>query len=312
MARAEDRELFHAADDLALFLHDLAAAEQLLTLGVAGDRVAAFRDSSYLRLGMLKVGQGRWRAASADLARTAGPGGRLARAFYASLPFVKAAPQELERIQSDLEHWNPIAEPPPAGSALEASLAPHLRQWLLGLVALRAGSPSRALERALAIERMTSPPGGVAVVRSMVRTLRAGAAGQQNRAAEALRLLEPVRGEVPASLLRVSFYGEEPARYLRAELLQQLGRDREALDWLRYGFADTPAELAYLAPVHFRQGEIYERLGERAKAAEHYELMLRLWEHCDPELQPVVGDARTRLARMLAEPRPPDAAPARP
>jgi tetratricopeptide (TPR) repeat protein len=308
MAKSEDRELFHAADDLALFLHDLSAAEQLLLLGTAPERGAAFRDSSFLRLGMLKVGQGRWREASADLARAAGPGGRLARAFYASLPFVKAEPQELERIRSDLEHWNPVADPPPTGSALEASLAPHLRQWLLGLLALRSGSASGALDRASTIERMPPPPGGVSAVRSMARTLRAGAAAHEDRAAEAQQLLEPVRGDVSASLLRVPFYAEEPARYLRAEVLQRLGRDREALDWLRYGFADVPAELAYLAPVHLRQGEIHERLGDRERAAEHYGLFLRLWEHCDPELQPLVSDARSRLARLVAEPRAGDTA----
>ncbi len=308
MARTDDRELFHAADDLALFLHDVAGAEQLLNLATAAGRGAAFRDSSYLRLGLLKVGQGRWREASADLARTPGPGGRLARAFFASLPFVKAQPGELERIRTELERWNPVADPPPAGSALEAALALHLRQWLLGLVALRAGSASGAVDRATTIERMTAPAETADVLRAMVATLRAGAAALRNRGPEALRLLEPVRGDVPASLLRVPFYAEESGRYLRAELLQQLGRDREALEWLRHGFADTPTELAYLAPIHLRQAEIYERLGEPRQAAEHYQLMLRLWEHCDPELRPLVTDAKARLARLAAEPAPGDTA----
>jgi tetratricopeptide (TPR) repeat protein len=303
MARADDRELFHAADDLALFLHDFDGAEQLLNLAAASARTAAFRDSSYLRLGLLHVGQGRWSEASLDLGRAGAPAGFLARAFYASLPFVQAAPAELERIRNELEHWNPIAEPPPTASALESALAPHLRQWLLGLVALRMGSASGATDRAAIIERMTGPPGGAAAVRAMAATLRAGAAAQRNRPAEALRLLEAARGQVPASLLRVPFYAEEPARYLRAELLQQLGRDREALDWLRYGFADTPAEPAYLAPAHLRRGEIYERLGERGKAAEEYARFLHLWEHCEPELQPLLQEARVRVARLAAEPQ---------
>jgi tetratricopeptide (TPR) repeat protein len=108
---------------------------------------------------------------------------------------------------------------------------------------------------------------------------------------------------VPASLLRVPFYAEEPARYLRAELLQQLGRDQQALEWLRYGFADTPAELAYLAPAHLRRAEIYERLGERSKAAEEYGRFLHLWEHCEPEMQPLLQDARARVAGLTAEPQ---------
>jgi tetratricopeptide (TPR) repeat protein len=303
MAKADDRELFHAADDLALFLQDLPSGEQLLELGAANARGVAFRDSSYLRLALLHVGQGRWAAARADLAHVEGPGGHLVRAYYASLPFVINPPGELDEIRSALEGWNPIAEPPPTSSKLEASLAPHLRQWLLGLLALKAGSASQTRGRATAIERTPAPAGGGAVVRSMAATLRSGAAALDGRPAEALEGLRSVRGEVPAPLLRIPFYAEEPARYLRAELLQRLGRDREALDWLRYGFADTPTELAYVGPLHWRQGELHERLGNSEKAGEHYQRFLQLWEHCDPSLRPLVAEAKSRLARLAEEPR---------
>lgn len=310
-AKTQDKELFHAADDVALFLQNLPAAEQLLRLGAAGEQGVAFRDSSYRRLALLHVAQGRWSEAQADLARTAGPGARVGLALYATLPFVGASPAELKEIRGGIERWNPEAEPPWAGSALELALAPHLRHWLLAMLDLGLGADGAALLRAGAIERMPAPPGAAGVVRSLTRTLRASVAAHRNRVAEALRLLEPVRGEVPAPLLRAPFYAEEPARYLRAELLQRLGRDREALDWLRYGFADTPTELAYLAPSQLRQGEIHERLGERDKAVEHYQRFLGLWEHSDPALQPLVTETRSRLARLVAEPRADSAAPRR-
>lgn len=312
LARRNDTELFHAAEDVALFLHELPAAETLLQLGTSPERAVAFRDSSYRRLALVYLAQGRWTEADAALARTSQPGARLRRALYASLPFAGATRTELEAIRVELERWDPAAEPPAAGSALEAALAPHLRQWLLGLVDLRLGAAARAVARAAELERLAVPAAATAVVRSMRQMLRAGAAAQQARLVEALKLLEPVRGAVPASLLRVPYYAEEPARYLRADLLQRLGRDSEALEWLRYGFADTPAELAYLAPLQLQQGEIHERRGEREKAAEHYEHFLRLWQHCDPALQPLVRDARSRLARLVAEPRPRDTAGGRP
>ena len=303
MAKTEDRELFHAADDLSLFLHDLPAGEQLLGLGAASARGIAFRDSSYLRLALLHVGQGRWAAAGADLAHVQDPVGNLARAYYASLPFVINPPSELDSIRLALERWNPIAEPPPTSSHLEAALAPHLRQWLLGLVALKVGSAAQTRDRATAIERIPAPTGGEAVVRSMVATLRAGADAIGDRPAQALQALAGVRGEIPAALLRSPFYAEEPGRYLRAELLQRLGRDREALDWLHYGFADTPTELAYLGPLQLRQAELYERLGEPQQAAEYYQRFLNIWERCEPSLQPLVAEARSRLARLAEEPR---------
>jgi len=302
LAARNDPELFHAADDVALFLQDLPSAEKLLQLGTAPDRAVAFRDSSYRRLALLHMGQGRWSEARADLSHTSQPAARLRRALYASLPFAAVLPLEIEAIRHELETWDPAADPPPAASALDAALAPHVHQWLLGLLDLRLGAASRAAARAAELERLAVPPGAAAVVRSMRQTLRAAAAGQQGQPAEALKLLEPVRGDVPASLLRQSYFAEEPARYLRAELLQRLGRDGEALAWLRYGFADTPTELAYLAPLHLQQGEIYERLGERKKAAEHYQHFVQLWERCDPALQASVGEARSRLARLVAEP----------
>lgn len=302
-AKTQDKELFHAADDIALFLQKLPAAEQLLRLGAATEQGVAFRDSSYRRLALLHVAQGRWSEAKADLTRTAEPGARIGLALYAALPFVGASPAELKEIRSGIERWNPEAEPPWAASGVELALAPQLRAWLLGILDLRLGADTVALARAGIIDRMAAPPGAAAVVRSLTQTLRAGVAASRNRTAEALRLLEPVRGEVPAPFLRVSFYAEEPARYLRAELLQRLGRDREALDWLRYGFADTPTELAYLAPLELRQGEIHERLGERDKAMDHYQRFIGLWEHCDPALEPLVTETRLRLARLVEEPR---------
>jgi tetratricopeptide (TPR) repeat protein len=303
MAKAEDWELFHAADDLTLFLHDLPAGEELLQLGAASARAVAFRDSTHLRLALLHVGQGRWTAARKDLAQVSSPGGMLARAYYASLPFVVNPAGELDEIRDALERWNPIAEPPPAASELEASLAPHLRQWLLGLVAVKAGLARQVGDRATAIERTRAPVGAEPVVRSMAATLRAGAAALQNRPGLALDALEDVRGEVPAPLLRNPFYGEEPARYLRAEVLQRVGRDREALDWVEFGFADTPAELAYLAPLHRLQGELNERLGDSERAGEHYQRFLRLWDRCDPSLEPLVAETRSRLTRLAQEPR---------
>ena len=56
--------------------------------------------------------------------------------------------------------------------------------------------------------------------------------------------------------------------------------------------------MAYLAPLHLRRAEIYDRLGDRATAMQEYERFLHLWAGCEPELEPVVKNARDRLARL--------------
>ena len=52
------------------------------------------------------------------------------------------------------------------------------------------------------------------------------------------------------------------------------------------------------APAHLRLAEIYERRGERQKAIEHYSQFIELWKNCDPELQPMVQQARSALVRL--------------
>jgi tRNA A-37 threonylcarbamoyl transferase component Bud32/tetratricopeptide (TPR) repeat protein len=53
-----------------------------------------------------------------------------------------------------------------------------------------------------------------------------------------------------------------------------------------------------LGPVHKRLGELYEAKGDTKRAAEHYVTFVELWNRADPELQPKVTEARTRLERI--------------
>lgn len=93
------------------------------------------------------------------------------------------------------------------------------------------------------------------------------------------------------------FYSHVSARYLRAELLNALGRYEEALPW--YGnILLSIYDHTYLAPSYLRQGEIYEKLGNQEEAIEHYTRFVELWKDCDPELRPLVDDAKARIERL--------------
>jgi tetratricopeptide (TPR) repeat protein len=65
--------------------------------------------------------------------------------------------------------------------------------------------------------------------------------------------------------------------------------------WNRY---DLPADGLQLAAAHKRLGELYERRGDRAKAASHYAKFVELWKDADPDLQPKVREVRARLVRL--------------
>ena len=57
----------------------------------------------------------------------------------------------------------------------------------------------------------------------------------------------------------------------------------------------------FLAASYQRLGELYEAKGDRKQAVEYYEKLVALWKKADPELQPIVKDARERVARLSGE-----------
>ena len=61
------------------------------------------------------------------------------------------------------------------------------------------------------------------------------------------------------------------------------------------------ADANLLAAAYQRLGEIYEAKGDRRRAVENYEKLIALWKNADPELQPIVRDAKERVARLSAE-----------
>ena len=83
------------------------------------------------------------------------------------------------------------------------------------------------------------------------------------------------------------------ARFLRAEILYDLGRDQEALRW--YGSLSEAYESLYLPLVHFRRGEILLRRGDKAGGAVEFRRFLKVWKNCDPELKPLTDTAAAAL-----------------
>jgi tetratricopeptide (TPR) repeat protein len=61
------------------------------------------------------------------------------------------------------------------------------------------------------------------------------------------------------------------------------------------------ADAHFLAASYQRLGELYEAKGDRKQAVEYYEKLVALWKNADPELQPIVKDAKARVARLSGE-----------
>jgi tetratricopeptide (TPR) repeat protein len=173
-----------------------------------------------------------------------------------------------------------------------------LRLYLLGLLSSRLGDHAPALDYAAQLERHAGASFAPAFVGDLSRTLRAEVARARGRSDEALTTLDSAVFWVRVEDLELSgsspFSEHEYEQFARAELLYTLRRDGEALQWYR-AIADKLFHSG--APAHLRLAEIYERQGERRKAAGHLASFVELWKDCDPELRSLVEEARQRMAK---------------
>jgi serine/threonine-protein kinase len=301
-----DADLTNIGRHMLFLVHDRAAVRRVVELLTEPPRPAEVRALGHILLAHTEAAAGRWRAAAAAL-RAAEPLDRTRAlehaAFLRSLPFLPVGRREIGATRDALADWTPD---PQSGSGVvfpdDRRLHALFRSYLLGLLGARLGDHDLALELAARTERWraTGQEGVLAV--ALAGGIRARVAWERRDAGAALASLDLTDADRPKlELLSIApFATLFHERYVRALALDALGRGEEALGW--YGsFAEhSPFGRVFLAPAHRRQAEIYEALGRPADAAAHYRRFVDLWRDCDPELRPLLADARRRLARLGA------------
>jgi len=307
---AENRQVQIAARFVAMYLGDLAAAEELARLELAWRRQPAIRQGSQLLLGWLEVGRGRWsssRTAFLAAEQEGAVAGKVHRALAATLPFLVLPRSDLLAVRAEIEAWTPERDAEER-TATATALRPHLRLYLLGLLSSRLDQPAEARRYSDQLERLPVQPGSAGVARGLTQSIRADVSWQAGNPGEVLAALGAVTLEIPLELISVPAYviareyTLEHARYLRAAALAALKRDGDAVRWLAAGFRGAPNEFAYLAPVSRLLGEIQERAGDRAAAIEHYERLVRLWRDGDPPQRAAAAEVGVRLTRLRGGP----------
>jgi tetratricopeptide (TPR) repeat protein len=310
---SDSRQSQIAARYVATFLEDFTTAKSLAELDLAPRRKPPIRANAQLLLAWLEVARGRWTAAKAAFAQAERmeevPPVLVQRAIAATLPFLAVPPSDLDSLRGEVERWNPGTSESEPAAGMASRLYPQLRLYLLGLLSSRLGDQAGALRMARDIERAEGRDEARAVIRGLALTIRADVALGSGSAERADQALEGIQGEVPLELVSAPLYAnvreftQEHARQLRVLVLRTQQKHREALQWIETSFQGAPSEIVYLAPMHLEQAEIYERLGEREKAVEHYRRFVTLWRDCDPALRLVLEGAKSELARMTMEPR---------
>jgi DNA-binding SARP family transcriptional activator len=302
VAALDADELERIAIRVASHTGDLAGATELVRLLGSGAAPPLQRGQTHLRLAQLELAQGRWRSAQAEL--------RSARAFlrphaiemeagWALLPFLSPTRAEMEALRATL------ASVPTARTLDRNDTIPPFSRvyvprqlYLLGVLGGRLGEAAVAREHLDRLEHYRGVPLDTAFSRYFAGVARARMAWAEGDAAEALRQLGEPRVIPDRTLPVLGTYIIADERYLRAELLRALGREDEALRVFA-SFPDPQGyDLHYLALSHLGRARIHDARGDGARAATHYRRFIGYWSEADPELQPLVRDARARLARL--------------
>ncbi len=86
-------------------------------------------------------------------------------------------------------------------------------------------------------------------------------------------------------------------RLVHAQLLAARGRPREALTLLS-GLDNALVGNAFAVLVALERGRVAEKLGEKESAVDAYGFVIDAWRNPDPELRPLVDEARNALKRL--------------
>lgn len=277
--------------DVAVRLGDLAGSSRFATHLVRSPGTCDVRALGHRMLAQVAVARGRVRLADQEIGRAAScdPGAALElRALLAAQPFLALGKR-----------------PDPAGLARALGLAPDSiippfeRAYYAGLVAIDLGDTLLTAGAARALLAAADSTSAGDLARTFGRSLRTRLLLTAGRPAEALAELEGAGWERTARLS----LAEVSDRFLRAQLLHQLGRDDEAIGWYRSIAERASYELMFVAPAERKLGAIYAARSNHAAAREHYGRFIDLWRGADAELQPVVAEAEREVAGLDATDR---------
>jgi tetratricopeptide (TPR) repeat protein len=220
-------------------------------------------------------------------------------AVFASLPFRATPAAEATHLRDELlaVHENALIGPGLEHVAANSIYRPR-RAYLLAMLSLKAGDTTGATRYVTQLERDNNGPMDHSYSLAAARLIRAELLRARKQPAQALALLGAPE-ELPARVLPDQLqYPSAHERFLRAQLLGDLGRLPEALRW--YDTFPDPGgyDIMYLAPVHLAEAAAYEQMGNRDAARASYERAADLLAHADPDWAPLAARARTRAAAL--------------
>jgi len=294
-AAPTDPMLQHVAFGLASWHGDYAAAEEH-----ARALAAEETSSKYFQA-----------TAQEDLASSAGAQGKIGQAEQmlraaASIHATRGAPElyltEMARLaQFDLRYHN---RPADAAAILTEALTKH------PLASMRAEDrPYSMVASTMAI--VGQPDEAQRVLTEYARAVPEGIVKGDYDRLGAEGQIALARGKYAEAIADFQAQHSDNlctgcGRFEIAQAFTKLGQPDSAIAYYRFtldtaGTFRVFGDAINLAATYQRLGELYETKGDRKRAVECYEKLIALWKNADPELQPIVKDAKERVARLSGE-----------
>ncbi|NIW95671.1 MAG: protein kinase, partial [Phycisphaerae bacterium] len=259
LQKARDEDVALAVWNVGLYIEDLQAAERLMRVLAESTRFSSeVQAVARAWLAHLLSAGGRWQLAKQELAALEKLNFVAAneyRAILASLPFVPFERNSLVEVRDALMRLQPEdfpqTENPSAFFSANDGLHPLLKVYLIGLLSARLGESQKAIQYAKQLERINTPPGSGSLASDLALSIQAQIDLQNGQKEQALTKLKKTRRQTWYELMLSSpFYSQAYERFMCAELLFDLGREREALEWYSNLTTTSPFEVVYV-PISY-------------------------------------------------------------
>ncbi len=285
MAAAPDQLVVEAAAAITTLTRRADPSRPLYQVLTARSRPDTVRWLAHIRLADLAAAEGRWLESAREIARAeAVTGGRVLgkRARLAFLPFSPLVPASGDSLRGELLQWFQRRVSPEGPGRTIPGLA-----YNAGMISASQGDTSGIREALRLLETLDGTPfaNRLPLLRASLEAEIAWIADQPERV---------------IALLTNAADPNSNQRFLLARALEKVGRSEEAIQWYR-SYPDlslnAPNQLGWRAASLLRLADLHDRRGEGALAQAARHEFVTLWEHADPELQPIVTAARARLNR---------------
>jgi tetratricopeptide (TPR) repeat protein len=286
------------AIQVAVYQDDLSGAENFARTLLDPGEARITRGFAHRLLAQTSLARGQVGRAELELTASAAidpdPALEL-QSLYVTFPLFSFPRSTIAQVLNAVEAWRTVDSPADSlHTAAHAGLHEHIRLHRLGVLRLALGDTAGARKAVAALEALRGDERSRRYARTLAWSLRARRVAAARRPNDALAMLDRADWTPAAEV----FVAEVADRFLRAELLEQVGRQEDALRWYESIAQRAIYELVYLAPAELRQAVIHDRLGNRTEALRHYRRLVELWRDCDPALRPVLREAARRINEL--------------